>query len=81
MITLKHAELFRCDLRARMPFRYGIATMTWVPHVILRLTFEIDGTTHTGLAADNLPQNGSPKTRRACWRMKSKKCSESFVRR
>jgi hypothetical protein len=55
MITLKHAELFRCDLRARMPFRYGIATMTWLPHVILRATFEIDGTTHTGLAADNLP--------------------------
>ena len=55
MITLKHAELFRCDLRARMPFRYGIATMTWVPHVILRVTFEIDGATHTGLAADNLP--------------------------
>ncbi len=55
MITLKHAELFRCDLRARMPFRYGIATMTWLPHVILRATFEIDGVTHTGLAADNLP--------------------------
>jgi hypothetical protein len=29
--------------------------MTWLPHVILRVTFEIDGTTHTGLAADNLP--------------------------
>lgn len=55
MITLKHAELFRCDLRARMPFRYGIATMTWLPHVILRLTWEIDGVAHTGLAADNLP--------------------------
>lgn len=55
MITLKSAELFRCDLRARMPFRYGIATMTWMPHVILRLTFEIDGAVHTGLAADNLP--------------------------
>lgn len=55
MITLFHAELFRCDLRARMPFRYGIATMTEVPQVTLRLTFEIDGATHTGLAADNLP--------------------------
>ena len=55
MITLKSAEIFRCDLRARMPFRYGIATMTWLPHVILRLTFDLDGVTHTGLAADNLP--------------------------
>jgi len=25
---LKSAELFRIELRARMPFRYGIATMT-----------------------------------------------------
>ena len=55
MITLKDAELFRCDLRARMPFRYGIATMTWLPHVMIRVTFEMDGTTQTGLAADNLP--------------------------
>ncbi len=38
-----------------MPFRYGIATMTDVPQVILRLTFEIDGRVETGLAADLLP--------------------------
>ncbi len=55
MIQLRHAELFRIPLRARMPFRYGIVTMTEVTHVILRLTFEIDGKTHEGLAADHLP--------------------------
>ena len=55
MITLRDAELFRVDLHTRMPFRYGIATMTEVPHVILRLTFEIDGKAHAGLAADHLP--------------------------
>ncbi len=55
MIQLRHAELFRIQLRARMPFRYGIVTMTEVPHVILRLTFELDGKTHEGLAADHLP--------------------------
>ena len=55
MIQLRHAELFRIQLRARMPFRYGIVTMTEVPHVILRLTFELDGQTHAGLAADHLP--------------------------
>ena len=38
-----------------MPFRYGIATMTELPHVILALTFEIDGHTATGIAADHLP--------------------------
>ena len=55
MIQLSHAELFRIQLRARMPFRYGIVTMTEVSHVIMRLTFEIDGRTHEGLAADHLP--------------------------
>jgi hypothetical protein len=33
VITLLSAELFRIELKARMPFRYGIATMTEVPHV------------------------------------------------
>ncbi len=38
-----------------MPFRYGIATMTELPHVVLALTFEIDGRAATGIAADHLP--------------------------
>ncbi len=55
MIALKDAALFQTRLRARMPFRYGIATMTEVPHVILRIVFEIDGAAWEGLAADHLP--------------------------
>ena len=55
MIQLRAAELFRIQLRARMPFRYGIVTMTEVPHVIMRLPFTIDGRTYEGLAADHLP--------------------------
>jgi L-alanine-DL-glutamate epimerase-like enolase superfamily enzyme len=55
MIVLKAARLHRLQLRARMPFRYGIATMTEVPHVILRLTFEIGGRVVEGLSADHLP--------------------------
>ena len=55
MIQLLHAELFQIPLRARMPFRYGIVTMTEVTHVILRVTFGIDGRAVEGLAADHLP--------------------------
>jgi hypothetical protein len=55
MIALRSAELLSFDLRLRMPFRYGIATLTELPHTILRATFEIDGAPHTGLAADNAP--------------------------
>ena len=55
MITLKSAELFRFEHRARIPFRYGIATMTECPHAIVRLTFDFHGVTQVGLAADHLP--------------------------
>ncbi|MGH7944674.1 MAG: hypothetical protein ACREH8_12265 [Opitutaceae bacterium] len=55
MITLQAAELFRFEHRARIPFRYGIATMTECPHAIIRLTFDLEGATGTGLAADHLP--------------------------
>lgn len=57
MILLRSAELFRLELRARMPFRYGIATMTEVTQLITRFTFEIDGRPETGIASDLL----SPK--------------------
>jgi hypothetical protein len=55
VIIFKEARLHRIELRARMPFRYGIATMTDLPHVVLALTFEIDGRVATGIAADHLP--------------------------
>lgn len=49
------AELLRHDLRARLPFRYGIVTMVEVPHVILRLELETPAGRFHGLAADHLP--------------------------
>src|SRR5690242_16576726 len=54
MITLKSAESFQLPLRLRMPFRYGIVTLTEVTQLFLRLTFELEGRTITGCAADNL---------------------------
>jgi hypothetical protein len=53
-IRVVAAEAFTRDLRLRMPFRYGIVTMTKVSHLILRLTVEIDGRREIGLSADNL---------------------------
>lgn len=55
MIRLLSAELRRLELRTRIPFRYGIATMTDVPQIVARIAFEIGGAAHTGLAADLLP--------------------------
>ncbi|MGB1744093.1 MAG: hypothetical protein ACPHL9_04370 [Limisphaerales bacterium] len=38
-----------------MPFKYGIATMTEVPMVFVRIEAEIDGTKTAGIASDLLP--------------------------
>jgi len=54
-IAVKQTELFVQNLHARMPFRYGLATLRRVPHLILRATCEVDGRTHIGYAADTLP--------------------------
>jgi hypothetical protein len=42
-------------LKLRLPFRYGIATMTEMPHLFLRAHVEFDGQRATGISADCLP--------------------------
>ena len=42
-------------LRTRMPFRYGITTLTEMPHAFVHLRVEVDGELVTGVAADSLP--------------------------
>src|SRR5262245_36611433 len=54
MIRVRTNRLHMRLLHTRFPFRYGIATMTQVPHVILELKVEIDGQLQVGLSADNL---------------------------
>jgi hypothetical protein len=43
------------ELRARLPFRYGIVTMTHLPHVFVRVTLEVDGKVRHGFSAEHLP--------------------------
>jgi hypothetical protein len=55
MIKIVELRLTRADLRTRMPFRYGIATMTHLPHVFLRVKVAIDGRIQEGISAEHLP--------------------------
>jgi L-alanine-DL-glutamate epimerase-like enolase superfamily enzyme len=48
-------ELHLTNMRARMPFRYGIATLTALPHLFVRVDADVDGQRATGHAADSLP--------------------------
>lgn len=43
------------NMRTRMPFRYGIATLTRVPHLFVRIELEVEGQRQAGLAADHMP--------------------------
>ncbi|MEO8429445.1 MAG: hypothetical protein ABI651_20320, partial [Verrucomicrobiota bacterium] len=43
------------NLRTRMPFKYGIATMVSVPQLFVRLQVEVAGRTTVGISADLLP--------------------------
>ncbi len=54
-ISVREFGFFVRNLSLRVPFRYGIATMTRTPHFVVRLLVEIDGVQQHGFAADNLP--------------------------
>src|SRR5262245_53588137 len=54
-IRVLEGDLHLIGLQTRMPFRYGIATMTHTPHCFGRVRAEIDGRTLAGIAADHLP--------------------------
>jgi len=42
-------------MRTRFPFRYGIASLTWVPHVFLTVDLLVEGRVSRGLASEGLP--------------------------
>src|SRR5262245_1458434 len=54
-IHIRDGDIHLTDVRTRMPFKYGIATMTEAPHAFVRLRVEVDGRPATGVSADTLP--------------------------
>lgn len=55
MIYVLSGDIHLIDLQTRLPFKYGIATMTQAPHAFVRMRFDVDGQAETGVAADVLP--------------------------
>jgi hypothetical protein len=53
-LTVVDHDCWILNTRTRMPFRYGIAELTVVPHLMVRVTVESGGRHATGVAADNL---------------------------
>jgi len=54
-IRVLDTSVYLLNMRTRMPFRYGITTLTALPHLFLQATVEIDGRREAGVAADHLP--------------------------
>jgi hypothetical protein len=54
-IRINEGDLHLTSLRTRMPFKYGIATMTEMPMIFVRLHVDLDGRQSLGIAADLLP--------------------------
>src|SRR2546427_4850062 len=54
-IHIREGDIHVLEVRTRMPFKYGIATMTHAPHAFVRLFVEVDGQPVTGISADLLP--------------------------
>lgn len=54
-IRIRDGDIHVVELKTRMPFKYGIATMTHAPHVFVRLHVDVDGSPASGIAADHLP--------------------------
>jgi hypothetical protein len=54
-IEVKSASFHMINLRTRFAFRYGIASMTALPQIILRLDMKVGSAAVRGFAAENLP--------------------------
>src|SRR6185503_15488144 len=53
--TLAPFEFFVRHTRTRFPFRYGIASMTEVPHLFVRTKVTVAGKSSFGLSSEGLP--------------------------
>lgn len=54
-VRIRSFEFHERLMRTRMPFKYGIATLTDLPHLMVRFEAEVDGRAVEGWAADGLP--------------------------
>jgi hypothetical protein len=54
-VRILSGDIHLLDLRTRLPFRYGMVTMTSSPHAFVRVRLEHEGRESTGISADLLP--------------------------
>lgn len=68
MLKLLSTDLWIQNMRLRMPFRFGIVTLTECPHLFLRARVQVDGRQTWGMAADVLPNKWFTKDPNSAYR-------------
>ena len=53
-IKFLNSKIHILNMTARMPFKYGITTLTSLPHLFLEIELDIDGVKSSGISADGL---------------------------
>ncbi|MFB6136695.1 MAG: hypothetical protein ABEJ04_08030 [Halobacteriaceae archaeon] len=53
-VAVDAVETYVRDLELRIPFSFGVTTLTAVPHGVVRLEATVDGASSVGVAAENL---------------------------
>ena len=55
MLRVREVDLRVLNMRTRMPFKYGIASMTALPHLFVRIEAEVRGKRVIGISSEGLP--------------------------
>lgn len=53
-LTIKEVAFLELPMETRLPFQYGIASVTHLPHLFVRVTVETDDRRSSGLSSENL---------------------------
>ncbi|MBL62395.1 MAG: hypothetical protein CMI30_03200 [Opitutae bacterium] len=61
-LDLKEAAFRVLPMRTRFPFKYGIASLTALPHLVLQVKVEVEGQSAEGIASEGLPPKWFTKT-------------------
>src|SRR5581483_2750440 len=67
-VAVRTIELYVLNMRTRMPFRDGIASVTALPHLFVRAQVEAGGRRQVGIAAEGLPPKWFTKDPRTTFR-------------
>ncbi|MBC8349014.1 MAG: hypothetical protein H8E24_10415, partial [Verrucomicrobia bacterium] len=54
-LDLKQVDFRVLPMRTRFPFKYGIASLTALPHLVLQAKVEVNGTLADGITSEGLP--------------------------